>query len=1171
MDNETKQHYKMYKSGKQWAYASLATITLLGGMGATPVVLAEEVLSEKTEATTKDAETDDKGTKADATDTPVIATPDALPAGDIPAAPAEVAGAVNDTNDSKNKVDKDDTNTVKTKKAAEPKAAVTNDADKATKAKEPRAGYQLTKDDFNCSGTTINGFSTAFATGPNLANWDGTLVFPAGMESYTVIAASAFLGSTNYGTQKITSVDLSNLTGLTSIGKMAFSNSNTLTSVNISNLPSLTTIGDDVFYNDPALTSITIAHLPKLTNIPTWIVDMNKSLTTVTFFDLPKVTSMGTGTSANLVFEFAAGQTVLKTINIGGMPLLTTITPTAAFKNMASGGVINPIAFNGDDGVAAAKLIRDKINSNMSFTTRDNQWYIPANLNYNYIDERGLSIADSQAISCRVDDVLTVLAPLSLDSSGFINPRLAQPDTIGLSPDKSQVTISTPNQNVYYAYTTAAEPSSFYFVDRLGNQLDSAMTITGGAYDLLSLNSNIRSFTGYDLVDLESSDDSSSYNTGTWQDANSMRDHSLTLGINNGRSYKFIYAKPGSVQYRYVDQNGDAITTDKNNAPVTPPVFNGHDLDTYTTPAVPTIPGYGPGTLTGGTDGNTIDAGNKVITYTFIAEADPVTVEYVDIHGREIADSEVISDKYVTDILEVTQKTVENGGTYANLANYDVVGVRQSTDNPNVWTPIDAIPDGETFAQNNGHNFQFVYAKKSTVTQMFLDEAGNHIVFGGDSDHIEHPLDDGAIYDFTDDIPVIPGYGPGVWADDVEGNAPESGDATEDAQIVYYRYQTIAKPGTIYHVDTAGNTIADSEEYGTSSGSDLSFISDALNLEATDISGYRYNDLWYTNDDPNDSDAKWQLYTGDLQTTLGASNGRSYKYVYAAATSVIHKYVDQAGNVITAGTDSTPVDNFLQAGYVGDPYLLHDAPVIAGYGDPHLVSTDLSSKMTPDQLEVVYEYRTVAQPVTIYRTDTDGNDLGSDTLTGHYTDEDLDLTPKQIAGYDFKNLFGSAVTPKISRDAIPDLNWQAADALASTTLKYGDNAGRNYKFVYAKHQVTDTDKPATNKPTTGTGTDTPLPVTGGDKNSGKTPTGDKTPGKLPISGGEKTPSNTGGTAGTNTGTPTNTTYVTNSTPSTQTGTLPKSGNIANRLLPLIGTTLLASLIGLFAFIKKRKL
>lgn len=1169
MDNETKQHYKMYKSGKQWAYASLATITLLGGMGATPVVLAEEVLSEKTEATTKDAETDDKGAKSDATDTPVIATPDALPAGDIPAAPVEVAGAVSDTNDSKNKVDKDDTNPVKTKKATEPKAAVTNDADKTTKAKEPRAGYQLTPSDFTYNGTVITGFSDTFYTGPNLANWDGALIFPKGMETYTSIDKSAFSGAKNYATLKITSVDLSNLTGLILINSFAFSNSNTLTSLNISNLPSLVTIAEDAFYQNNAMTTLTVAHLPKLTAIPSWIVDCNPALTTVTFLDLPKVTSLGT--SSNPLFEFRINQTVLKTINIGGMPLLTSITPTAAFKLMASGGVINPIAFNGDDGVAAAKLIRDKINANMAFTTRDNQWYIPANLNYNYIDERGQSIADPQAVSCRVDDVLTVLAPLSLDSSGFINPRLAQPDTIGLSPDKSQVTISTPNQNVYYSYTTVAEPSSFYFVDRLGNQLDSAMTITGGAYDLISLNSNIRSFTGYDLVDLESSGDSSSVNTGTWQDANNMRDQSLTLGVNNGRSYKFIYAKPGSVQYRYVDQNGDAITVDKNDTPVTPPVFNGHELDTYTTPAVPTIPGYGPGALTTNNEGDTIGAGNKVITYTFIAEAAPVTVEYVDIHGREIADPEVITDKYVNDILEVTQKTAEDGGTYTNLANYDVVGVRQSTDNPNVWTPIDAIPAGETFAQNDGHNFQFVYAKRSTVTQMFLDEAGNHIVFGGDSDHIEHALDDGETYDFTGDIPVIPGYGPGVWADDVEGNAPESGDATEDAQVVYYRYQTIAKPGTIYRVDTEGNTIAAPEEYGTSSGSDLSFISDALNLAATDISGYRYNDLWYTNDDPNDSNAEWQLYTDDLQTTLGASNGRSYKYVYAAATSVIHKYIDQAGNVIIAGTDNTPVDNFLQPGYVGDLYTLHDAPAIAGYGDPHLVSTDLSNKMTPDQLEVVYEYRTVAQPVTIYRTDTDGNDLGSETLTGHYTDEDLDLTPKQITGYDFKNLFGSAVTPKISRDAIPDLNWQAADALASTTLKYGDNAGRNYKFVYAKHQAANTDtnnKPTTDKPTTGT--DTPLPVTGGDKNPGKTPTGDKTPGKLPISGGEKTPSNTGGTAGTNTGTPTNTTYVTNSTPSTQTGTLPKSGNIANRLLPVIGATLLASLIGLFAFIKKRK-
>lgn len=40
--NKDKQHQKMVKNSKRLGYAGLATITLVSGMGATPVILADE-------------------------------------------------------------------------------------------------------------------------------------------------------------------------------------------------------------------------------------------------------------------------------------------------------------------------------------------------------------------------------------------------------------------------------------------------------------------------------------------------------------------------------------------------------------------------------------------------------------------------------------------------------------------------------------------------------------------------------------------------------------------------------------------------------------------------------------------------------------------------------------------------------------------------------------------------------------------------------------------------------------------------------------------------------------------------------------------------------------------------------------------------------------------------
>lgn len=651
-------------------------------------------------------------------------------------------------------------------------------------------------------------------------------------------------------------------------------------------------------------------------------------------------------------------------------------------------------------------------------------------------------------------------------------------------------------------------------------------------------------------------------------------------GVIIGNTTKVItyrYVQEGSVQYRYVDQNNQPIP-DVQIAPIAGNVETG-----YTPVAAPSIPGYLPPQLTSANDNGIIEGGTtKTITYQYMQASEPFRIQYVDLHETEIsAPLNHLGGLPVTDTFTIT------GPENPELENYDFQKLQRQGWNGNWIDVATELPFQDNLGDLGGFNYRLVYARMNSMTQMYVDENGAPINLdnvtevdeSGDA-HWTTIGDEGNEYTAHGAI-EIPGYVYEKIADDSDAETGTYDAASQ--KIVKYQYKTIAKAGTLYRVDTEG-TVINTETFGDGPNNSTSFITDTLALTAPEIAGFQYNnEIWYTDDLPN-ANASWHVYDGDLAslpTTLGANNGRSYKFVYAAATTVIHKYVNQDGDEITMGTDNVAPEHFFQVGFVGYPYIVHDAPVIAGYGDPTLKSVDLPNTMTANQLEIVYEYRTNAQPITIYRVDTDDNDLGTETLTGHYTDEDLDLTPKQFAGYDFQNLFGSAIdeNESVVRMIIPDLNWQAADALAYTTLKHGANHGRHYKFVYAKHVATPGTEP-NNTPNGGNpGTDNnqpqPKPVV-------TTPTPDKPtpqPGKVP---GDGTLPGTGDTSGNNSPTPgtqnnpnivvnpLNTPVINQNTAPNNSAELPKSGSTRNYWLPILGSTLIATLLGLSVFNKKRK-
>lgn len=997
-----------HKTGKQLAYTGLATVTLVSGMGATPIVLAETLVTEQTEGVKKDRSVDDNTTD----DAPVITTPDALPKTELADTPAKTddtpkvddssknaqanteadkaSEAEADTNKNtevaptKKAEDKNAETKVAADKKRESKTVANTDKPKTVKAKESRAGYQLQASDFDISsdGKIINGFATSFRNSTNYANWDGNLVFPSDLHSVESIKDNAFNSD-----MKVKQIDFSNLQNLNSLGNYAFYYCRNLVAVNFGGLKKVTSIPSHIFHYCDGLVTVNFGDMEQLTVISDYAFYDCYALTTVGFGNVPKLTDLGycafcnCGSLGDINLENLVNLT-----NIGGFGLSGLAKASIDFSKFPNLTTIGNDAISGWNNLTEVKLTnllklttigKDAFLGNISLTTVD----------ISNLPE--LTSIGSYAFGSndRMNNVnlsnlpkLTSIADYAF-SGGF---RFSNYNSLKI------INISNLNENLIISpIAFAYSKSAGVIIPEKPSDLNIALEIRDG----LNTSNNLTDYLN-------------SNNSGVW----------------------YI---PATITYNFIDKNGNKINgidpvVDNNGirigdvigGPVTAP--NAAYIVKSANSLVGEIQGYINPKITNNSATGKIDSINSVITYQYDwPQALPCTVSNVDIHGNEISNTETVTlTCTVNDPLHISQLTNSDPA----IQDYDFVGIRVSTDEPNVWTTIDAVPgDGYTFGENAGKNYQFVYAKRGTVTQMYLDESNNHIVLADGFDHTTLDLEDGQNYDFGDSAPDIPGYGAGHWVQ-IDGSAGTSGTGDGGALVVYY------------------------------------------------------------------------------------------------------------------------------------------------------------------------QYRTHAQPVTIYRVDTDGNDLGSETLSNHYIDEDLDLTPKQIDGYEYKHLFGSGTS--ITR-VVPDLNWQAADELANTTLKYGDNAGRSYKFVYAKKATTD-DSQQPEKPTTGTTTpptgETNKPTTPTTPNeqpatpneqpatpSKKPATGgntEKEPGGLPISGGGST--TTGGNK--NTGQQGNNKLINttlNNNISTNTKVtnpaLPQSGNTRNYLLPTLGITLIAGILSLYAFSKKRKL
>ncbi|QBO35765.1 LPXTG cell wall anchor domain-containing protein [Periweissella cryptocerci] len=319
---------------------------------------------------------------------------------------------------------------------------------------------------------------------------------------------------------------------------------------------------------------------------------------------------------------------------------------------------------------------------------------------------------------------------------------------------------------------------------------------------------------------------------------------------------------------------------------------------------------------------------------------------------------------------------------------------------------------------------------------------------------------------------------------------------------------------------------------------------------------------------------------------------------YANAT-VQYTFIDQDNNPITVDGNNKPVTPIALSGPIDTPYTVPDVPEIAGYGEPTLYSGVATGTFTFAPQEVVYKYRATAKPFTVYLVDDAGAELKTQQYSG-FADESFDLTPPAVDGYTFKEL---ATRPIVGNDnaraLITELTWIRNDALKGTSVKFGANNGTSYKFVYSKNTTTPDPNSDTNNGTNtdGTGTNTSggsntgggagTNTSGGSNTGGgagagttadkeptdtaKTPTiANTNPTPLPTS----LPGSGGGSPTTRTPTTLTNTPAYGYTPVTTSNSsqkLPQSGNATNHLLPVIGTALLAGILGsLYVFGKKRR-
>lgn len=569
-----KQRNAQHEHHHHLAYTGLATITLLGGLGTTPVTMANAATKTQTEkiVTNQQTKVADKSTKA------------------------------------------------------QPAIPVSNHVFTADEF-----NY-----DINNDGTrTITGFNTANFTAAEADTWDGILAFPAalsqGADKVTGIKYQAFTS-----TGALTQLDLSALPSLVSIGHQAFSNCSNLNNINFANLSNLTLL-DSMAFSGSAITEVDLSPLDSLTTIVGMaftgisaiiggpfadcqnlttvnltgmdsLTSINGNafqfcvaLTTLTLADLPALTTVegnafpcGSLTDLNLTnlpslatLDYAfPGTTALHQITINAVNPDVSLDDTFADTHIA--GIIVPVA---ETDVPLAQRFAASIN-----TATDNKftgaqiWFVNATLQYSFIDQDGQPIT--------VDANNNPVVPLIINGPLGSNYTIPTPPTIAgygaptVVSGTATGTYTFAPQEVVYQYHATAQPFMVYLVDDAGNELKTQQYSGFADEDFTVTPPTVPGYTFKELYTRPATNNARAVITElSWVQNDALKDTSVKFGANNGNSYKFVYTKNG------------AGSVPETPAPTTPPTVSTDqqptisDTDTNNTPVIPDNPDNVPAKL----------------------------------------------------------------------------------------------------------------------------------------------------------------------------------------------------------------------------------------------------------------------------------------------------------------------------------------------------------------------------------------------------------------------------------------------------------------------------------------------------------------------------------------------------------------------------------------------
>ncbi|QBO35256.1 LPXTG cell wall anchor domain-containing protein [Periweissella cryptocerci] len=762
MKTEMTPHYKMYKHGKQWVYASLTTVTLLSGFGATPVVLAEELATERTEVS--------KQSEPDAEPTPNVTDPTLpLPAPELSPEPTTVEYSsdvkVTTENNLPSEVQVNNAPEVTSLDSTKTQQENTTKAASPVKEKGPRNGSgdvhhgAFTKADFtfDSAGTTITGFSSTFTSG-DYKNWDGVLTFAPELSDVIGIGASAF------ASKAIDSVDFSNLTELQKMGDSAFAGTSietlnlrplrnlqtigdgafvitNLTNVLFDN-PNLTSIGNNAFYNATNLTTIDFSSLISLQQIGRSAFFNCTNLQSVIFDDLPALTSIGLQAFSQCIN--------LETFKFDNLDTLTTISDNAFFQCKK----LNTPNF--DNLQALVSIGKEAFNQCNAFKT----------IKLEHLQSL-TSIGINAFASCTsMESIQIIDLPklTTLAAQAFNN----NPNVKSIEVDNLPLLTSIPN-DVFYGCTSAESLTltnmpallsignhafyNFHALTQINvDDLNASLNINSTAFDSVKNNGIVRPTNiGNALITAQKFVDSINSWNGYYQ---------------NDSTWKIA----GTVSHKYLDQFDHEITVDINNEPITPWTQWGLINDQYDAPSAPLIAGYGEPVLESGTLNGAMTGGPQEIIYRYQAlplAAQTVTIYRVDTNGVEIEDPETI-DGTVDDDLDLTPKGYDNYD-FTELYGSDLPGTSARLVPDLNWLRADELANTTLkLGANNGRSYKFVYTAKSTGGDT-TPGTGPNIIPG---DNTDTSTPDGKPTPTPDNTTPETDLNP--------GKLPSSGDSTDE-------------------------------------------------------------------------------------------------------------------------------------------------------------------------------------------------------------------------------------------------------------------------------------------------------------------------------------------------------------------------------------------------------